>query len=103
MNDRNVKDEVAQFDADEQDNLAFFKDAGASDAGIKAVERIIADERQYVEMGEETAAQAEDNVDDRADIALDPENDDDDNVEDVVQSIEADQRALEQQLYGNDR
>lgn len=98
-----IDDQITQFDADERDNLEFFKAAGTSEAGLKTVERIIEDERDYVVMGEQSALKAEDNVDDRTDIALDPENDDDDNVEDVVQSIEADQRALEQQLYGNDR
>lgn len=104
MNDK-INNEVTQFDADEQDNLNFFQGSGASELQLATVKGIIADERLHVQSGEETAMDAEDNVDDRADTALDPENDEDDDgtEEDVVQSIEAQERQLEQDLYGSDR
>lgn len=102
MTDKTIKAELEQFDADERENLEFFELAGTSETNVKTVKGIIADERLHVASGEQTAMQAEDNVDDRADIALDPDNDDN-GIEDTVQSIEAEERAMEQQLYGSER
>jgi hypothetical protein len=76
MND--VNKELSQFDADEAAQVAFATENGFTAEELKVAKADIAEERLFVEVGAETAEEAEAAVDDniRKDLGLDDPSDD---------------------------